>query len=254
MSGVDDVLGRVVALGELELGRPWSFRGRTLDVRNAVYWALVEAQEALTRLAEGRQPESRRILALAERAFGDLRGLLLGVPDDLLDRPPREGDWPLRQTLRHVLEIERRYMLHTSYAVERRDAEPVRLPDERLAAAAQIDATGGTASLLARIGEARAETNRRLGDVPPAMMTRPTIWAGYDVDVRFRLHRFAPHVTEHTIQCEKTLDALGRPPSEGRQIARRLAAALGEIDALGGAAETSAIAQRLAERVGPALA
>jgi len=64
-------------------------------------------------------------------------------------------------------------------------------------------------------------------------MTRPTIWGRYDVDVRFRLHRFAAHVVEHTVQCEKALDALGWRATEGRRIVRRLAALLGEIEGLG---------------------
>src|SRR5215813_5119385 len=85
---IDGILERIAALSESELSRAWVFRGRTLDVRNAAYWALVEAQEVLTRLHASGVPESRRILALAQRAFGDLRGLLLGLPDDLLDRAP----------------------------------------------------------------------------------------------------------------------------------------------------------------------
>ena len=111
-----------------------------------------------------------------------------------------------------------------------------------------MDVTGGIGEVLARLGEARAETNRRLGDVAPALMTRPTIWARYDVDVRFRLHRFAAHVIEHTIQCEKALGALGWHPTEGRRIARQFAALVGEIEGLGAHAEARELEHRLAER------
>jgi hypothetical protein len=85
-------------------------------------------------------------------------------------------------------------------------------------------------------------------------MTRPTVWVHYDVDVRFRLHRFAAHVAEHTIQCEKTLAALDWRPTEGRRIARRLGALVGEIEGLGGRAEARAIEDRLAERLASATA
>src|SRR5262245_30977312 len=158
---IDTMLGRLVTLDETALSRPWSFRGKPLDVRNALYWTLVEAQEALTRLAAASHPESRRILAIAESAHGDLRALLLGRPDDLLDWPPRDGEWSLRQILRHVLEVERRYALHTLYGAERGDADPVRLPDERLAAAAGIDASGGGADLLVQNGEESTAAQRR---------------------------------------------------------------------------------------------
>jgi hypothetical protein len=59
-------------------------------------------------------------------------------------------------------------------------------------------------------------------------MTRPTIWAGFDVDVRFRLHRFGGHLAEHTVQCEKTLALLdGFRDSEARRIVRRISAMRG---------------------------
>ena len=70
----------------------------------------------------------------------------------------------------------------------------------------------------------------------------------FDVDVRFRLHRFAAHQIEHGIQCEKTLAVLGAPMTEGRRIVRRLTALLGEVEGLGGHAEARAIEQDLVER------
>ena len=79
-------------------------------------------------------------------------------------------------------------------------------------------------------------------------MTRPTVWGHFEVDVRFRLHRFGAHVVEHTVQCEKTLAALGWRETEGRRIVRRLTALLGEIEGLGGLAEARQVEARLAER------
>jgi hypothetical protein len=67
-----------------------------------------------------------------------------------------------------------------------------------------------------------------------------------------RLHRFAAHLVEHTIQCEKTLTSLGWQPTEGRRIARRLAALVGEVEGLGGLAEADDIARRLAGRLASA--
>lgn len=245
----DTALMRVAALGEEELGRPWLFRDRPMDVRYALYRTLEDAQERYVEVAARPHPESRRILSLAERAFGDLRGLLVGLPADLLDRKPREGEWPLRETLRHVLVVERRYALQTIYAIERGDFDSVRIPDDRLPIPAQMDVSGDTGAILGRIALARAETNRRLGDVAPAAMTRPTAWVHYDVDVRFRLHRFAAHIVEHTIQCEKTLGALGWRATEGRRIARRVAALIGEIEGLGATADAEEMKTQSAERL-----
>ena len=62
------------------------------------------------------------------------------------------------------------------------------------------------------------------------------------------VHRFAAHLIEHGIQCEKTLAALGLRLTEGRRIVRRLTALLGEVEGLGGPDESRAIEQRLVER------
>jgi hypothetical protein len=245
MTDFTSVLAALAALDEEALTRPWTWRGGKTDRHYAFYGALEEAQAAYVRAAAGQHPESRRILALAQRAFGDLRGLLIGLPDDLLETPPRPGEWSIGETLRHLWAIERRYALQTLYAVERSDSEPVRIADDRLPPVAPAASGGDLGVLLARLGQARAETNDKLGDVPPAGMTRPTIWARWEIDVRFRLHRFASHLVEHTVQCEKTLDALGWHQAEGRRIVRRITAALGELEGLGARAEVGEIEARL---------
>jgi hypothetical protein len=73
-----------------------------MDVRHALYRTLEDAQDVYVQVAGARHPESRRILALAQRAFGDLRGLLRGLPTGLLTcefprtacRDPLESTWP----------------------------------------------------------------------------------------------------------------------------------------------------------------
>lgn len=244
---VDAALERFAALDELELTRPWRFRDKPMDVRYAIYRTLEDAQEAVVRLAARSHPESRRILALAQRALGDLRGLLIGLPADLLDRSSREGEWSIRETLRHIMVIEGRYAVQTRYATERADSDPMRVADDKMPTPAQIDVTGDVATIVHRVRDTRAATDRQLGNLPVAALTRPTQWIHYDVDVRFRLHRFAAHLIEHTVQCEKTLDGLGWRMTEGRRIVRRLTGLLGELEGHGGDAEAREIEGRLVE-------
>jgi hypothetical protein len=249
VSEYDAALARCGMLDEDQLGRPWVFRGRQMDVRYALYRTLEDAQEVSVRVSAGEHPESRRILALTQRAFGSLRALLLGVPGAWLGRSPRAGEWSIREIVGHVVAVEQRYALQTRYAIDRTDADPMRIADSRLPSLTPAPVDGEIEALLARLAEARAETGRMLDDVPPAKMTRPTGWGGYEVDVRFRLHRFAAHVVEHTIQCEKTLLALGWRPTEGRQIARRIAAAVGEIEGLGAVKDARELEARLVDRI-----
>ena len=246
----DAALERFAALDEKDLAQPWVFRDKTMDLRYALYRTIEESQEALVRAAARSHPESRRILSLAQRAFGDLRGLLIGLPADLLDEAPRAGEWSIQEILRHVVVTEERYAVQTCYAVERADADPMRVAEEKLPTPAQIDVAGGIDAILARLARARSETDRRLGDLPIAAMARPTLWIQYEVDVRFRLHRFASHLVEHAVQCEKALAALGQLPTEGRRIVRRLTGLLGEIEGLAGPAEAREIEKRLVERSG----
>lgn len=248
-AGFPATLAAIGALDETALARSWRHRGHEMDARNALYWTLTDAQEALARAAAAPHPESRRILALAQRAFGDLRGLLAGLPDDLLDSAPGAGEWTIRETLGHVLAVEQRYMLQTAYATERADGDPIRIPADRLPPLTPSATPGGIDETLARLAAARAETNRRLGDLAPALMTRPTVWVHYEVDVRFRLHRFAAHVAEHAVQCDKTLAALGWRPTEGRRIARLLGAAHGELEVIGRPVEARDLEALAAERL-----
>jgi hypothetical protein len=245
--GIEAAITALATLDEAELGRPWRWRDGTVNVREGVYRLLEDAQGVYARTAAEPHPESRRILALAQGAFGELRGLLTGLPAELLDVEPASQQWPVRETLRHMLAVEVRYAIQTRYAVERADSDPMRIADDRLPTAPQMDVTGEVGAILARLGQARGETNARLGDLPAAALTRPSRWIDYEIDVRFRLHRFAAHIVEHTIQCEKTLRALDWRPTEGRRIARRLAGLLGEIEGLGAAAAVRELETRLIE-------
>jgi hypothetical protein len=247
MLDFDKVLEEIAALDEADVARPIDVRGRKLDVRNGLYWLLQDAQEALVQVAARPLPESRRILALAQRAFGDLRGMLAGLPADLLDRAPRDGEWSIREVLAHVIAIEQRYALQTAYAAERADSDPMRLPDNRLPPNTKTTIEGDIRQIIRQVAAARTESDKMLGDLPPAAMTRPAVWVQYEIDVRFRMHRIGAHVAEHAIQCDKTLTELGWKATEGRRIARLLAATVGEIEGLGGHAEARGIEHRIAE-------
>lgn len=245
---LESVLTAWTALDDSALARPWTFRNGTMDMRNALYWMMAEAQHAVTRATAEPHPESRRILALAQRAFGDLHAQLAGLPNDLLDQAPAPGEWSVREVLAHVVNVEQRYAIQTAYAVERTDADPLRIAADRLPPVSAGDEGGDVATLLTRLAAERAATNRRLGALLPAAMTRPTVWVHFEIDVRFRLHRFAAHIAEHTVQCEKTLAALGWRPTEGRRIVRRIWTLVGELEGLGAEAELSTLTSVAEER------
>jgi hypothetical protein len=185
----------------------------------------MEEQAALVAAATPTN-EADRILALAQRAFGDLRGLLLAVPDGLLDREPAPGEWSIRKTMEHTIRVERSYRANTQYALLRGADEPIVLPEERRPKADPADTAGSALDIALALGRRRAETDLALSGTVSSELTRPSQWAAVDapfaVDVRFRLHRFGAHIVEHTQQVEKTLRALGQGETDAQAYVRQI--------------------------------
>jgi len=200
------------------------------DAAYALFNALEEEQRAAAALAPDGD-EASRILTLAQIAFGRLRGLLAGVDDDLLDRAPAAGEWSIRQTLAHAIQVERSYRANTQHALVRGDDEPLTLPADRRPKPDPADTSGGVLDILAAFAARRAETDEALVGLDARQMTRPSQWGPYDIsheiDVRFRLHRFASHLVEHTVQCEKTLESLGVTLNDPRSVVRAIGAMRG---------------------------
>jgi hypothetical protein len=222
----DDSLARLAPLSDPDLARElWSFRGKQWD-GYVLYHALEEEQRAVI-AAPLAATESARILDLAQSAFGDLRGLVAGLDGALADRAPAEGEWSLREILAHAIGVERSYRANSEYAITRTAAEPVMMAAERRPKPDADDTAGRLADIVARFAARRAETDLALGATDEAALARPTMWGGIEVDVRFRLHRFASHITEHAYQCEKAIRALDAYGGDARTICRRIGAMRG---------------------------
>ncbi|MFL5733604.1 MAG: DinB family protein [Chloroflexia bacterium] len=211
----------LAGLSDPLLTKPWEWpghTGETLPVREALYRSLEEEQASAVS-APASAAEAARILALASQAWGDLCGLLISTPDRLLHVQPAPGEWSLAETLAHLLLGERNYAEQTAYAAHRSDSEPLR--KELHTDLSEEDRAGGTLAWIERL-EAAHTRSYALATLPDEALDRPTIWVGYQVTIRFRLHRFASHVAEHTIQAEKILTTIAPPPTEAARIVRRI--------------------------------
>lgn len=170
--------------------------------------------------------DAERILTIANAAFGDLRGLLVAVPAELIDREPAPGEWSVRRTMEHAIRVERSYRANCEYALTRRDEEPVAMPAERRPEADPADTGGDALAIALALGCRRAETDAALAHLDAAALARPTRYGpldeAFDVDVRFRLHRFAVHLVEHGHQVEKTLRALGQRGTDAQAYVRAI--------------------------------
>jgi hypothetical protein len=250
----------LVRLSDEELGReqvglpgegPWQgYRDTARELIFQVYQDLCAfATDAKTVRAAGGTPMTAvgRILGRHQEVYRDLHGVLAGARDDELDRPPREGEWPLRIVIGHMMHVEWwGFQPQIRHALERRRAgetEPASLSREEVQARyGEVDDSGDLAALLMRYDELHGRVLQDFAGLSDEELDAPTLWwEGYAVPVRFRLHRFDAHLREHTIQAEKTLAWLDHAPSEAERLARLLYGALGAVEgALIGAPETLA--------------
>ncbi len=81
-----------------------------------------------------------------------------------------------------------------------------------------------------------------------------TRWAGFAVDIGFRIGRWSSHLREHAIQVEKTMVMIGHTPTEVDRLIRLILAAWGQAEAVvygsTGADEAIAVLARAAAEAG----
>jgi uncharacterized damage-inducible protein DinB len=160
-----------------------------------------------------------------------------------LDRAPAEGEWPLRETLDHMLGAEYGFLGVSRGALERHRAGKTNEPTEaefteyRKPYAQPKDAVAGPIeSVRNAFFEIHRRVLRELADVTDVELEKTAwFWDG-PMPIRFRLHRFEEHLRQHTIQIDKTL-ALIRPPTEAHRLVRNIYNALADVESANEPAE-----------------
>jgi len=192
--------------------------------RQDTLYGVLRREQAIAASAQPARSEVSRILDFAQAALGDVVGVLIGREDRLLDSA-RDGEWSLRDVLRHAIAVELRYAAQVEYSASRADTDPIQIPPallpcDRLSppdGEFGSSRSGGVLELLQLLGTARTSTDARLARLPDAALGRPSLWGKQQIDVRMRLHQIAVHLTETAIQIEKIVGSGG----ELRAIIRR---------------------------------
>jgi DinB family protein len=221
-------------------------------VQFQLYAALRREQRAIVAASQPRVSEPIAIQAFANSAFGELATLLSGR--EVLDSA-RDGEWSLRDLLRHAIAVELRYREQVLWSANRAEADPVaippaRLPCDRLSPPVpefEEALTGPVERVLQLFGAARAATDDALAGPCSAALERPSLWGDAQVDVRERLHQIGVHIIEVVLQAEKML---GSTESEARRIMRRISAARGLHQDLSSSRELAALDEALADLAG----
>ncbi|MFL5718897.1 MAG: DinB family protein [Chloroflexota bacterium] len=163
--------------------------------------------------------------------------------DAALDVAPEEGEWPLRQVLDHLVEADLGFLATMRNGLERARPgvgrpKPISSDEVWLALAGVEDEAAWRGAFAAGIDEirefhrsARDRIVSRLAWLSDDELASPSpFWDGERPN-RFRLGRFESHLRQHTIQAEKTVQAINGPPREVERLLRLLARALGDAEA-----------------------
>jgi len=230
----------------LELDWAWGAYNSE-GVRFALFRTYEELRELAVRTATERAARgpaissAQRILAQYQAAYRDLQAALLGLPEGIENQAPAEGEWPLRRVLAHIVGADVGFYVVVKYALERHrsgDGRPAEIPDsawndilEEGITSIDTILDGPLKGICAYHKTLHARILRDFAGITHDELATPTLyWEGYELSLRFRLHRFDSHIRQHTIQIDKALASLGHLPNEAKRILRLVFAALAEAE------------------------
>jgi len=240
----------VQALPDSELEREWTWGSyKSEGVRFAFFRNYEDLCQLAVQIAHARDlagkslSEPQRILAQYHASYMDLQTVMLGVESRYFEKPPAEGEWSLRRTLAHIMGAEIGFYVTIKFALERyRQGEDplVDIDDEIWLGIIGMEETELDAQMaepLPGLQSFHRDLHQRIltdfaGIAEPELEYRSRFWEDEHYSLRFRLHRFDSHLRQHTIQIEKTLQALGVIPSESQRLLRLIYAALAQVQGM----------------------
>jgi hypothetical protein len=266
---VEALVRATVGMTDSDMDRPWVWREYDEEgLRFVLLLAQHELRDLAVRLAAMRPAppsQAQRILGQYHFAYRDLTGALAGLRDDDLDRVPAEGEWPLREVIAHLLGAEYGFLATVRYALAPDRPSDEKEAEERWDSWRDEHKYRAPKTLLGDIAAVRGALfviHRRvleeLDDLPDEALERGAMFWDGEKPIRFRMHRFEAHMIQHTVQVDKTLDSIGRGPTEARRLVRVLYRDVAAVEMLSsdeyGQKERDEVAKAISERAEEALA
>lgn len=243
---VNDFTELMLPLSEQDLERAWIWKDHDEEgIRFAFFVTQQELRHLAATLATLRPKPTiaQHIISQYHAAYMDLQAAVLGLSNEDAERAPAEGEWPVKRTYAHIFGTDINFSIVVRYALEKHRTgawTPEKFSDaeaDRLAGISDEDylvLTGGPLDTM--VAYHRAMHTRILnefGSITDAELALPsTFWEETRFPIRHRLHRYEAHFTQHTIQIDKTLVAIGQPPSESKRLLRKIYAALAEVEGI----------------------
>jgi len=243
---VEDFASLMLPLSEKDLEREWIWKDHDEEgIRFACFVTLQELQHLAVELAalRSRPTSSQRILSQYHAAYMDLQAAIFGLTHDDIDQAPAEKEWPVRRVYAHILSADINFTITVRYALEKHRAAAwttERMSDEdenRLAGMSEGEyqalLKGPFEGMLIYHREFHPTVIEEFSRITDDELDLPsTFWEETRFPIQHRLHRYEAHYTQHTIQIDKTLEAIGQSPTESRRLIRKLYAALAEAEGM----------------------
>jgi hypothetical protein len=239
-SHIERGLGDLLAVPDAALGGPWPWPGHGEADRRYGFFRILEdltATAAAIDATRGARPLGESIVAPVTVARWDLVGALAPLTGSELDADPGEAEWTIRKAVAHIISVQHAYGVYTGWWRDQGIRAPDALPEaapEGLEDPAWDEATaadGTPDEIRGRLHGAVDQAAASLVDLRPDELDIGARWSGMPVTVGFRQGRWASHMTEHTVQVDKTLVWLGRQPSEVERLVRVVSGAWGRLEA-----------------------
>lgn len=257
---VERLVRASVHLTDADLDRPYAWEEYDEEgLRFALLAAHLQLREttatvAAARLGAGKPfSEAQRILAQVHEAYRDLTGALAGTSEAEIDAKPPAEQWTLREILDHMLGAEAGFLAAIEAALDCARSGKPSVRDEAAFKAKRRppeDPSGSRADALNALFRSHVTILRALDGVTDAELATPShFWEDKGYPIRFRMHRFEEHLRQHTIQVDKTLVALGHPPTEAERLVRNLYTALAGLESVSGAGVGTELLAECAGRI-----
>jgi hypothetical protein len=238
----------MLPLTEQDLERAWTWKDHDEEgIRFAFFVTLQELRHLAVTLSTPSSPlriqptPAQRILGQYHAAYMDLQAAVLGLSDEDAEKIPSEGEWQVRKVYAHILGTDFGFTSAVRYALEMHRAkkwtkDPI--PESeypRLVGVHENEYNDLMNGPLSRMLSYHRELHTRIieefSSITDQELDLPsTYWEETRFPIHHRLHRYEAHFTQHTIQIDKTLMAIGQAPSESKRLLRKIYAALAEVE------------------------
>ncbi len=243
-AAVQDFSSVMLPLSEKDLERDWTWKDHDSEgIRFAFFVTLQELRQLAVSLAalRSKPTPAQHILSQYHAAYMDLQAAVLGLSGEDAERSPAEGEWSVKQTYSHILGTDFGFSAVVRYAWERHRSNTWtadRIPEEeypRLYGVSDEQYDALMARPFSEMLSFHEGLHHRIlsefATISDAELDLPsTFWEETRFPIRHRLHRYEAHFTQHTVQIDKTLVAIGQAPNESKRLLRRIYAALAEVE------------------------